>query len=407
MENNKVNYRKYFYIATKGLAAIAIALVIITAVAACKDAGGGPDSALQYVELPLWQEFQQRVDDNLPGAYQAVGAMWDSCFPGLPEPLPTLNKSAVYYDAAKVLIELSELWGSKAAPEMNIYAVKCAEIFHAHYTAPGPLNGLAGYVRFPHGLAYLYHDTGQQFYKEALEGCALRSNWASVNPVNERSAYSREVSYAISVYIAAIEAGMDIPNITTLLNHFVDMALSHLDQWHTGDFYNPSDNFRQPFMVGLSMNSLIEYYEKVYKDPRIPAAIKIMLDDLWEQSWDIIDANTPGGNYSVYTLGYGAFWYWADFANGKWVNDINNMPSSLNLNPDTNMNLASVYAWYARWLKENRSSSTRLAKSYLDKSVLIWEGYVINGYMGYADILWQGCRYVSDFVREYRRFYGE
>ena len=44
--------------------------------------------------------------------------------------------------------------------------------------------------------------------------------------------------------------------------------------------------------------------------------------------------------------------------------------------------------------------------AHIEKSVLIWEGYVINGYMGYADILWQGCRYVSDFVREYRRFYG-
>ena len=392
----------------KGL--IVTAIIIMVLVSACKGTSDGFDNDsgqnLQYVELPLWQEFQQRVDNNLPGAYQAVSKMWDMFFPILPDPLPTLNKSAVYYDAAKVLIELSEMWGLNATSDMNIYAVKCAEIFHAHYTASGPLNGLAGYVRFPHGLAYLYRNTGKQFYKEALEGLSLRSNWASVNPVNERSAYSREVSYAISVYIAAIKAEIAIPNNTELLNHFVDMSLSHLEQWHTGVFYNTSDNFRQPFMVGLTMNALVEYYETINKDPRIPIAIKTTLDDLWEQAWDIIDANTPGGNYSVYTPGYGAFWYWADFVNGKWENNINYMPSSLNLNPDTNMNLASAYAWYARWLKENMPSSTESAKSYLDKSVLIWEGYVVNGYMGYADILWQGCRYVSDFVREYRRFYG-
>jgi hypothetical protein len=288
---------------------------------------------------------------------------------------------------------------------MYNYAVKAAQIYHSYYTTRAA-SSIDGFVRFPHGLVYLFRKTGENFYKEALEACAQKSNWTSVKPVNERIAYSREVSYAICVYIATIETNMSFPNVTTLLNHFTDMALSHLNQWHTGVFYNPEDNFRQPFMVGLTMNALIEYYEKIDKDLRIPAAIQVTLDDLWGQSWGMIDANTPGGNYSVYTTGYGAFWYWADYIDGKWVNDINRMPAALNLNPDNNMITGAAYAWYARWLKENQPKSIDLAQSYLDKSVLIWEGYVVNGWMGNADGLWQGCRYVYEFVRDYNRFFG-
>jgi hypothetical protein len=309
------------------------------------------EEEMQYIPLPMWQEFQQRVNTNLITAYKGVDLMWDSYFPNPPANLPTLNKSAVYYDATKVLLELSELWGTNATQDMYDYAVKAAQIYHAYYTTR-VANSIDGFVRFPHGLVYLYRKTGEQFYKEALEACAAKSNWASEKPVNERTAYSREVSYAISVYIATIEANMSFPNVTELLSHFTDMALSHLNQWHSGVFYNPADNFRQPFMVGLTMNALIEYYEKIEKDPRIPAAIKETLDDLWEQSWGIIGANTPGGNYSVYTPGYGAFWYWADYENGKWVNDINRMPTSLNLNPDNNMIVGAAYAWYARWVKD-------------------------------------------------------
>lgn len=402
---NKTNWKAVFITTTKVPAAIVAILVITTVMDACsKD---DPDEEEPpYVELSMWQKFQQRVNSHLPGAYQEVDAMWKSYFPNTPKPedLPTLDKSAVYYDAAKVLLEISDMWGAKATSDMNTYAVKCAQIFHEYYTKKSS-SSIEGYCRFPHGLYYLYHQTDQQFYKEALEACALKTNWSSVNPVNERAGYARNVSYAICAYIAASKAELNIPNITTLLNHFVDMALSHLNQWHTGVLYNTVDNYRQPFIVGLTLNALTEYYERMDKDPRIPVAIQITLDDLWEQSWDIIDAQTPGGNYSRYTLGYGAFWYWADLVNGQWVNDINHMPTVPNLNPDQNMNLGSVYAWYARWLKENQPASAELAKSYMDKAVQIWEGYVVNGGMNRADLLWQGCRYVSDFVREYKRFH--
>jgi hypothetical protein len=113
-------------------------------------------------------------------------------------------------------------------------------------------------VRFPHGLAYLYKETGDQYYADALTNMATKSNCKSVNPANEYVAYSREVAYAIHVYIAVEKAGIPVANNTQILEHFVDMALSHLKQWHTAVFWRTDTeykDYRQAFMVGITLNA--------------------------------------------------------------------------------------------------------------------------------------------------------
>jgi hypothetical protein len=358
------------------------------------------------VDPPMYSEFKEKVQLNLPGAYSGIDIMYNAYFPNdtageVPEEeLLTLNKSHVYYDCAKVLHDFAEEWyGTSYLPGMVQYQNKCAQIFHEFYTRKGP--GFAGYIRFPHGLAYLFRDTGNQYYSDALIALANKTNWRTINPANEYIAYSREVAYAIDVYIATAKEGIPVADNTAKLEHFVDMALSHLNQWHIATFWKTDTiykDYRQAFMVGITLNSLIEYYDRVYADPRIPLAVKYTIDDLWSQQWqgNVRNPEPTDGYYGAYHAGYGAFWYWADWNGTEWVNNLNKMSTSLDLNADTNMMIGSVYAWYANYSND---------ESYMDKAVDIWKGWVANGYFGQSDILWQGARYVNVFLKEYRKFY--
>jgi hypothetical protein len=359
------------------------------------------------VDPPMYFEFKAKVQSNLPKAYSEVDRMYNAYFPtGTPGEVDvislwTLNKSAVYYDCAKTLHDFAEEWYGDASyvPGMVQYQGKCAQILHEYYTRKLTFDG---FVRFPHGLAYLYRETGNQYYEDALISIATKSNSKSINPANEYIAYSRETAYAISVYITTEKEGIPVTDNTVKLDHFVNMALSHLNQWHTATFWRTDTiykDYRQSFMVGITLNALIEYYDRIYADPRIPPAVKYTIDDLWSQQWqaDVRNPAPTDGNYALYTAGYGGFWYWADWNGTEWVNNPNKMPTSPDLNSNDNMMIGSACAWYANYAND---------ESYMDKAVDMWKGWVANGYFGQSDILWQGARYVNVFLKEYRKFYA-
>jgi hypothetical protein len=88
---------------------------------------------------------------------------------------------------------------------------------------------------------------------------------------------SREVAYAITGLINAEAVGA--PH-QPRLDALIDQALGHLDQW----FVSQTAPYMRPFMVGLTMEALIQAYQ-VNHDSRIPPAIAAALQGLWTRAW--------------------------------------------------------------------------------------------------------------------------
>ena len=205
-----------------------------------------------------------RIDDY---KVKVEAAIFDSCtavadmYPDRPT---TLNLRATYYDGTKVLTELINLYGNTSIGDYNVSMClsQAAEINAERYIDTFPNE--AGYTRFPHGLYYDYITTGDTESLNGFDAIRDGTNWDQVNiGANQQIIYSREVAYSIQMYTRAYVLGRPHANQDELINHFVDMALSHLEQWHTGDFLGDFErnDYRQSFMAGLTMNALIEYYE--------------------------------------------------------------------------------------------------------------------------------------------------
>jgi hypothetical protein len=99
-------------------------------------------------------------------------------------------------------------------------------------------------------------------------------------------------------------------------------VLGHLDEI----CLTQSAQYWENFMIGLEADGLIQYYNLVSQDPRIPVALKCVADYLWTNQWQALNtgdfpydkyqwlanasnANVTGGNCNVVLDQYFAFLY--------------------------------------------------------------------------------------------------
>jgi len=184
--------------------------------------------------------------------------------------------AATYYDAAWVYYQIADFtrdssWNSCAAAALRVY--------RDEYVIPA--EGIVpGFWNFTRGLAQDYHRTGNSSSKNAVRLLANNAAFArDVTPASETedAALSREVAYAIISYLDAEEIGEPA---RARLGQLVSQSLGHLDQW----FVHRSAPFVRPFMVGLTSQALIEYYERS-GDQRILPALINAADSLWDETW--------------------------------------------------------------------------------------------------------------------------
>jgi hypothetical protein len=126
------------------------------------------------------------------------------------------------------------------------------------------------------------------------------------------SSASREVAYAIMAYLNAEAAG---EQRRARLADMVNQALGHIDQW----FISKSAHYVRPFMVGITMQALIQAYDATH-DSRIPDAVKTALDGLWPSMW-LADCQC-----FMYT-------------------NVNTSSGGMDPSPDLNLTIAPAYAW--------------------------------------------------------------
>jgi hypothetical protein len=190
-----------------------------------------------------------------------------------------------YYDGARVYEQIARYTGNNDPdnPDWDWYL--CAGYSNDAYRGwvlavtdgvNWPVGALSGWRVFPHGLLRDYRLTGNPDSREAVRRLAHYSAWADAGG-GESCDVSRETAFILQAYLAQEDIGEPRnPLLATAVNY----AIGHLDGW----FLTKSCTYMQPFMVGLTMAALIEYWERT-ADPRIPSKIEMAADALWNRAW--------------------------------------------------------------------------------------------------------------------------
>ena len=212
---------------------------------------------------------------------------------------PESNFGNTYYDAQRVYQHIYAYTG-------NASWLTCADNVEASYRDwyVMPNNGsVPGYWKFTTGLRMDWERDADSVSKSAALLLATNGAYCSDGTPLAWTApadLSREVAYCLVAYIN--EELLGNPRRTRLTqagvdNDFVDQALDHLDQWLiTKDFVNPSfwappcndKYYYQPFMVGITVQSLIRFWD-LTGDSRVQPAVTTALDTMWTDAWVAAD----------------------------------------------------------------------------------------------------------------------
>jgi hypothetical protein len=183
--------------------------------------------------------------------------------------------ATTYYDAPAVFYKIADytqdnFWKDCAEIALNI--------FRDNYVAVH--NGkIPGYWNFTHGMLLNYQDTNNPLSLVLINLLSHAASFAADDtPLSSTrsSLKSREVAYAILSYLDAEAAGY--PQRIRLFS-LVNQSINHLRQWQSG-----RSPYVRPFMVGLTMQALISYFERT-SDRKIIKPIVNMLDWLWKHTW--------------------------------------------------------------------------------------------------------------------------
>jgi hypothetical protein len=183
--------------------------------------------------------------------------------------------SVGYYDGTRIYYQIADLTGDSS---WNT----CAGMVYASYSSYviGANGQIPGYQVFPQGIAMRYQRTGEAGALQTLtsmETNGLYSYWPDPPSIIDWSR-SRELSYGIETNLTYQSVGQPAnPHLQDL----IEIQLGHFDQW----FMSKSTPYRQPFMVALAGEALIQYWDQTH-DPRIPPILQMAADQIWAESWD-------------------------------------------------------------------------------------------------------------------------
>jgi hypothetical protein len=213
-----------------------------------------------------------------------------------------------YYDGGRTYFQLSDY--SNNPSQWTPCAVNIVNQYRDFVLGAA---SVPGWRVFPHGLAMNYWRTGDPSSRNAVMALANKSAYAaSSGSVN--IALIRETAYLIEALTLAERLGaVHDPH----LDRAVAFGLGHFNQLFSGG--NNTALFDQPAFDGLMAEALIEYYEFSH-DPRIPDAIRQMLDWVWANGWNTntqqmvynlldVPANHTTDLNSLIAPAYA--WYWA------------------------------------------------------------------------------------------------
>jgi hypothetical protein len=272
--------------------------------------------------------------------------------------LGTWEGSVWYYDGIRAYYQIADYTGD---PQWITCARYVADVYRNYvFSAEGKV---PGWRVFPQGLYVDYLKSADAESLRALKLLADNSVYA-YQAGDESYIYSRETAYLLETFFANELVGAPLPE---KLAKTVNFALGHLTQWTEAN----SAEYVQPYLVGLTLEALIAYYERT-RDNRIPAAVKKSIDWLWDHAW-VSDAQAflyiickPGASYP----------------------ECSNDPTETA--GDLNMLIAPAFAWYYHLTGDT---------TYLDRGDAIFAGGVDERFVAYGKQFTQNYRWSFDYIR--------
>jgi hypothetical protein len=190
---------------------------------------------------------------------------------------------ATYYDATRVYEQIADYTGNAVWDDC---ATKAKAIYRGYVLRNN--GNVPGYWNFTSGFRMDWERNSDALSKQAAILLSQNAAYCSdTTPIDYTVTpnHSREVAYCLLSYINAEDLGAPRrARLTTL----ADQALGHVDKWFGSKTYrapNPlplvpqaaGQYYIQPFMVGLTMQALIRYWD-VTHDPRVQPAVQKALD---------------------------------------------------------------------------------------------------------------------------------
>lgn len=188
------------------------------------------------------------------------------------------SNNGIYYDAQRIHFQIADYTGQ--AEPWNTHAQEAERIYRIYLDHRFHNNGTPWYVqgwrRFSHGILMDAQRTAAPISVEGV--LRMRDNGSFANVLDVPSFRvswhyenkSREIAYMISAHINAEK--FDLPRQEEALAHYVTMSMKHLDEWITETYVDPTHRLSS-FMVGLTAEALIEFYEWEVANGRDPSAL--------------------------------------------------------------------------------------------------------------------------------------
>lgn len=181
-----------------------------------------------------------------------------------------------FYDSQRVYQQISEY--RKEADWLR-YAEASMHAYRDRYVIPNG-GAVQGFRNFTKGIYNHFSATGDRVSADCVKMLADKGAYGpEVTPIEwtANAVSSRDVAYQILAKLDSEKLGN--PRVPKL-KKFVDQAFGHIDQW----FVSKTAPYIQPFMVGLTAEALIEWYN-VEKDRRVLPAIVNAAEKLWCNTW--------------------------------------------------------------------------------------------------------------------------
>ncbi|MCF6351828.1 MAG: T9SS type A sorting domain-containing protein [Cyclobacteriaceae bacterium] len=323
------------------------------------------------------------------------------------------EQQGTYYDAQRIYFQIADYTGQ--AEPWNAHAQEAERVYRAYLDNRWNYNNtipyfVQGWRRFSHGIMMDAQRTADPI---SINGVImLRDNGAYAYVLTSDSTsgwyyerLSREIAYMISAHINAEKIGH--PRQEEALALYVTMAMNHLDEWITETYASPDSHRLAPFMVGLTAEALIEYYEWEIENERNPSDIFTHPSVTYIPTRTITQALQEIAHHMRYTATVESG---VNAGKPMWVEDVGgtNYPfndeggtgyaalryeSINNARPSPTLSLliAPLYAWVFKQTGEI---------DYINIGDQLWEGGV-----ALADISWntkiynQNYRWSFDYVR--------
>jgi len=285
--------------------------------------------------------------------------------------------AATYYDAERVYLQIADyLHDDTWLP----CAAEAQKTYRDNYVMREDLRGrVPAYWIFPTGLYLSWKKYADEKSRDAIVSMSQKGAFCGPLTSSDLShtLLSREVAYCGLTYLQSEAMGNPREPRRDAL---IDASFGHLRSWidNNPKSFGPTPfresprcagkSYVQPFMVGLTMHTLIQLFDFT-GDPRVLPAVKEAVDWLWAKHWVAADqafvyencVDAPGAPYPAQR---GA--------------------------PDLNLLIAPAFAWVWQQTKEAK---------YQQQGDQIFEGGVTRAWISPAKQFNQNYMWSFEYVR--------